>query len=65
MVELNIGKRTKSRTGLHIPMFSFDKASSEQTFSKEHFKIAFLEKEFDRFSFKRSMTYLSDHSCMY
>lgn len=51
MVELNIGKRTKSKTGLHIPMFSFDKASSEQTFSKEDFKTAFLEKEFDRFTF--------------
>lgn len=40
-------------------MFSFDKASSEQTFSKEHFKIAFLEKEFDRFSFKRPIMYTS------
>lgn len=52
------GRRTRSRTGLHIPMFSFDMASSEQTFSKEHFKTAFLEKELDRFSFKRSITYI-------
>lgn len=58
LVELKRSKRTKSRIGLHIPMFSFDKASSEQTFSKEHFKIAFLEKEFDRFSFKRSIMYI-------
>lgn len=58
MVKLNIGKRTKSRTGLHIPMFSSDKASSEQTFSKDDFKIAFLEKEFDRFIFKRSGMYI-------
>lgn len=57
LVELNIGKRIKSRTRLHIPRFSFDKASAEQTFSKEHFKIAFLEKELDRLSFKRSVIY--------
>ena len=53
-----MGKRTKSKTGLHIPIFSFDKASSEQTFSKEDFKIVFLEKEFDRFSFKREIMYI-------
>ena len=38
-------------------MFSFDKASSEQTFSKEHFKIAFLEKECDIVS--------NDQSCIF
>lgn len=52
LVVLNRSKRAKSRTGLHIPIFSFDKASSVQTFSKQHFKIAFLEKKYDIVSFK-------------
>jgi hypothetical protein len=54
-MELDTGKIIKNRTGLHIPMFSFDKASSDQTFSTELFKIASLEEQFDSFSFKRSI----------
>lgn len=50
--------RLKELKGFHVPMFSFDRASSEQTLSKEHFKIAILGKEFDRFSFKRSIMYI-------